>query len=245
LIKKKKFLFFTSVQCVISRVYTAHKDIWAVIKWNISNNPTSYFLIMCIIMWSRGLRKLILVCHYYCFCVLPTKSTAEWIFMKFYTWDILLKFGNMSQLWARCMKICVLFCMHHNCNLLSTCCSQIFNKSCRGKFNIYYGQYTFLGSLLGFEIMEQKWGNCQNNDVRPFPKCFEVGVTQTRKWQRLKYFSCVQLIWTENLFAFMPCALLYSQPTATNMCAILQAGGKCSSVAWHCVHSNAYFALKL
>ena len=175
------------------------KDTWALIKWNSSNNPTSYLLIMFIIMWNRGLRKLILVCHYYYFFVLLTKSTAEWVFMKFYTGDILLKFDNMYQLWALYMKTYVLVCMHHNCTLLSTCCRQVFNESCRGKWNIFYAQYTFLGSLLGFEITEQKWGKCQNNDVCAFPKCFEVGVTETRKWQRLKYFSCVQLIWTENL----------------------------------------------
>jgi len=35
-----------------------------------------------------------------------------------------------------------------------------------------------------------------------------------------------------SIFAFTPCALLYSQLTAsTNMYAVLQAGGKCSSVA--------------
>lgn len=157
---RKKFLFFISVQCIISRIYATHEGSRALIKWNNSNNPTSYLPIMYIIMWSRGLRELILVCHYYYFCVFPTKSTAEWIFMKFYTGDILLKFDNISQVWALYMKTYVLFCMHHNCNLLSMFCSQIPNKSCRGKWNIFCAQYTFLGSLLGFQIMEQKWGKC-------------------------------------------------------------------------------------
>lgn len=142
--------------------------------------------------------------------MLPMKSTAEWIFMKFCTGDILLKFDNMSQLWTLYMKTYVIFCMHHNHNLLSMFRSQIFNKSCRGKCNIFHVQYTFFRSLLGFGIMEQKWEKCRNCDVCAFPKCFEVGVTETRKWQRLKYFSCVQLIWTENICFHVLCTFIFA-----------------------------------
>jgi hypothetical protein len=119
---------------------------------------------------EQGVRKTNFGMSLLLFLHVANKEYCWMDFHEIYRGDILLKFVNVSQLWALYMKTHVLFCMHHNCNLLSMFRSQIFNKSYRGKWNIFYAQHTFLGSLLGFEI--------NGTEMREVPKLWCVCISK-------------------------------------------------------------------